>query len=112
LDPDHALERIGGDRELLAELVAIFGQECPLLIGEMREALARRDSRVLERAAHSLKGAVGNFGAQSAFAAARELEALARSGDMERAEGALAALLKEIEQLRLALDELARKVAP
>jgi PAS domain S-box-containing protein len=112
LDPDHALERIGGDRELLAELVAIFGQECPLLIGEMREALARRDSRVLERAAHSLKGAVGNFGAQSAFAAARELEALARTGDMERAEGALAALLKEIEQLRLALDELARKVAP
>ena len=67
-DEDDMLARVGGDRQLLAELVDMFFQECPKTLAKLRGAFADADAQTLERAAHKLRGALGAFGADAASA--------------------------------------------
>jgi CheY-like chemotaxis protein len=78
----HAVERLAGDEELLQELFDIFQEECPRMLTEVREAVEAGDGASLRRAAHTLKGAVGNFGTGAAFKAAARLEGMGSSGDL------------------------------
>ena len=77
-----ALKEVDGDEDLLRELAEVFLEDQTRLLTALREAAAGRDSERLRRAAHALKGAVANFAARDAVAAARHLEALARDGDV------------------------------
>jgi HPt (histidine-containing phosphotransfer) domain-containing protein len=94
-----ALERVEGDRELLAEMIGLFLEEYPDLVAELRSALTVHDATLLHHTAHTLKGSVGNFSAHRAFAAALTLEKLGRSGDLAAAPAAFAALERELEYL-------------
>ena len=105
-----ALERTEGDRELLIELTKLFESERPRLAGEIRDAVARRDARALESAAHALKGSLANLAAIAASNAAQELENIGRSGDLEPADSACAALEKELDRLYPKLQKLAAEV--
>jgi HPt (histidine-containing phosphotransfer) domain-containing protein len=105
-DRDAALDRVEGDKELLQEIVGLFFDEIPGLLSAIRESVARRDAKALERAAHTLKGAVSNLGAKDAFAAALRLEVLGRGGDLTDLEGAYAELEKAIIRLKGALAAL------
>jgi HPt (histidine-containing phosphotransfer) domain-containing protein len=78
-------ERVEGDAELLAEIVELFLEDSPRLMGEVRAAVAAGDAGALKRAAHTLKGAASNFGAAAVVAACLELEAMSRSGDLAAA---------------------------
>jgi CheY-like chemotaxis protein len=111
LDSAATLSRVEGDTELLAEMVRLFLEDCPRLISAVREALTRRDPQALQRAAHTLKGSVANFAAQSAFEAALRLEMMGRQGDLREAEEAYVALQQEIERLEPALADLRRQAA-
>ena len=94
------LDRVEGDRALLEEMVAIFLEESPRQLAELMEALARSDAPAAERAAHKLRGAVGNFSAPAAAAAAEKAERLARAGDLDGARAAASTLDQELERLR------------
>jgi CheY-like chemotaxis protein len=107
VDQAGALERVGGDRELLRELVALFCAECPKLLREVRDATAREHAADLRRAAHTLKGSVGNFGATAAVNAALELEMRGHEGNLAGAAAAVVRLETEIDRLLPALAELA-----
>jgi CheY-like chemotaxis protein len=101
-----ALERVGGDRELLKDLAGVFLSESPAMLAEVREAVARRDALRLKRAAHTLKGAVGTFGAAASVAAALRLETMGREGNLVGAEEAWRALEEAVARLGPALAEL------
>ncbi|MCY2996302.1 MAG: response regulator [Planctomycetota bacterium] len=73
-----ALEAVQGDRELLRELAGIFLDECPGLLTQIRQAAAARDGKLLQRAAHTLKGSVRLFGAPQAYDLCFALETLAK----------------------------------
>lgn len=73
-DRAEALERLGGDADLLGELCQIFLAESPKQLQKLREAIAEADPQAVMRAAHSLKGEIGYLGAAAAVQAARELE--------------------------------------
>jgi CheY-like chemotaxis protein/HPt (histidine-containing phosphotransfer) domain-containing protein len=103
---DVALERVGGDRELLKDLAGVFLSESPTMMTEVREAVAQRDALRLKRAAHTLKGAAGTFGAVPSVAAAQRLETMAREGDLTGAEEGWSALEEAVARLRPALAEL------
>jgi PAS domain S-box-containing protein len=103
-----ALERVDGDRELMKELAGLFLGECPQRMGEIRDAIARRDGAKLQRAAHYLKGSVGNFGAHRAYEAAGRLEHAGRDLDWDRAQRDWTALEAAIGQLEPAFAELVR----
>ena len=103
LDEAEALGYVGGDRELLRELVGIFLDNCPKRLSELREALGRRDCQALQRMAHTIKGELGSFGAKAAVEAALRLETMARAGDLTDAEVACAALDEAMHHLQPAL---------
>ncbi|MBI1917879.1 MAG: response regulator [Planctomycetes bacterium] len=99
LDRTVALSRVGGNEQLLRELMEMFQEECPRLMTAIREALAKGDAPGLRLVAHTLKGSVGTFGATVAFKAASRLELIGREGDLSRAQEAYAALEEAIERL-------------
>jgi len=105
------LDRVEGDRALLAEMVALFFEESPRQLAELQDSLANGDAPAAERAAHKLKGAVGNFAAPAAAAAAEKAEHLARAGDLDRARAAASTLDKELERLRPVLTALCSEVS-
>ena len=98
-DLPSALERCGDDAELLAELVDLFYEDLPNLLGLVRESVAAGDAATLTRAAHTLKGAVGNFSALVCFEAARDLEFAGRHEQLADTPRMLAALEAELERL-------------
>jgi CheY-like chemotaxis protein len=105
---DHAesLERTGGNEQLLGEMAALFAAECPKRMQEIRESIAGQDAAGLERAAHTLRGAVSNFSAPAAVAAVSELETMGRAGVLEGAAGAYEVLEAALQQLNPALARL------
>jgi len=111
LDSEALLERVGGDVDFLQELAGIFREDCPKLLEEIRSAVAAGDAAALERAAHTLKGAIANFGADAAGQAAFHLERLGRAGELQPAREAVGALESEIVRFEEALVALARRLS-
>jgi HPt (histidine-containing phosphotransfer) domain-containing protein len=71
------LELVEGDRELLKELIVTFLHAGPEMLNSLREASTRRDAEGIHRAAHTLRGSVGNFTMGSLYFALSELEKMA-----------------------------------
>jgi PAS domain S-box-containing protein len=94
-----------GDRGLLRKAIKLFLADYPLHLAHIKKALRAGDAEALARAAHALKGAVGNFQAKNATAAAQLIEGFGRRGDIRAASDALAALESE---LALLSEELKR----
>lgn len=104
-----AIAHLEGDVELLKEIAAMFVEQCPGLVSRMRDAVAGMNAAEIERAAHTIKGSVGNFAAKAAFDAALELERIGRDGTLDGAEAASAKLEEELERLKPALAALGRE---
>jgi signal transduction histidine kinase/DNA-binding response OmpR family regulator len=109
LDREALLKRVLGDEELLDEVANLFLTDCPRLLAEVRNAVSQGDPSALERAAHALKGSVGNFESRAATEAAQQLELMGHTGDLTDApdalgvlEDALQPLIRELSQLRIA----------
>jgi HPt (histidine-containing phosphotransfer) domain-containing protein len=102
-DRKRGMERAGGDAELLRELVEVFQTECPKWLADIDAAAAASDARRLQRAAHTLKGAVDNFGARPVYNAALRLEQMARADDLAGAAEAVATLREICERLQTEL---------
>jgi len=109
LDESVALSRVGGDFDLLREVVGLFLDDYPQAIEKMRAAVGAHDPSGVEHHAHSLKGSVSTFGAQQAFDAALTLERKGRSGDLTGAEESLRNLESVLEALRPELIALQNK---
>jgi len=97
LDWPGSLLRLDGDQDLLRELAALFVRDGPQLWRDVLRALAARDEQGAQRALHSLKGVLVNFGAARAIAAAEQLRAGADGA-------AVAAMEAALQQLYGALD--------
>jgi len=102
-DERVALERTGGDRELLRELIVVFLNEIPNWMQALRGAVDRRDAPALRITAHAVKGAVDSCGASGAFDAAMLLERIGAEGNLAAAPAALAVLDRRIERARAEL---------
>ncbi len=109
LDESVALSRVGGDVELLREVIGLFLDDYPQSLDMIRDAVARGDQSSLERHAHSLKGSVSTFGAQEAFDAALALEKQGRTGDLAEAQDGLHRLEHALATLRPELEALQTK---
>ncbi|WP_081426739.1 response regulator [Sorangium cellulosum] len=111
-DRTRALERTGGDADLLRELAEVFLEECPRWMADIDEAVTAGDARKLQRAAHSLKGGVDSFGARGAFEAAFALEKMARTNELGSLAEAQFALRAQIERLIPELAAFMREGSP
>jgi CheY-like chemotaxis protein len=73
-DRNWMLSHIGGDEALMHEVIDIFLSGFGDMQTRLEEAIAARDPKAVREAAHSVKGAVSNFGAKEAATAAGLLE--------------------------------------
>ena len=74
-----ALAHTGGDRRLLAEVIALFRSDSPSYIRRLDAAVKGRDGAALRMAAHGLKGALATIGSPRGRELAAELEAVGTS---------------------------------
>ena len=105
-DETAALERIGGDRGLLAEIAVLFLQEYPELLKSIRAGVASQDAVLVERSAHSLKGSAANFGAYACVESALEIERHGKNGTLEHVPESLAILEARLAVLHRELAAL------
>ena len=107
-DRSAVLEILDGDEELLRELVQVFLADYPDHLAQIHQALGAADAALLERAAHTLKGAASNFAADPVTAKALELENMGKEDNLANAAAALHALEARLAQLN---DALQRELA-
>jgi HPt (histidine-containing phosphotransfer) domain-containing protein len=85
VDLTEVLANLDGDLEMFEGLAARFNWECQRLGSEVGRALQEADAAQLERAAHSLKGALGVLQAHSAADLAFQLEKMGSVSDLSDA---------------------------
>ena len=96
----HAFETVGGDQELLKDLVGVFLSEQSSMLAKVSAAIESGDSAQLRLSAHSLKGAAGHLGALDVAKIAGELEIAGenRLADSEEAGPLLEKLQQAIKE--------------
>lgn len=104
---DELLSRVGGDLELLKEVLVLFREDCPRLMQAIREGLHNGDFNAVSRAAHALKGSASNFDAADVTDLAHLIEARAAECDLEASRSTFAILEVAVTALlsRLAVAE-------
>ena len=91
------LTRTDGNPQLAGELIEIFLEDWPHLLGAIREAVEENDSLAFERAAHTAKGAISYFSNGSAVHAALRLQEMAVEGNFCEAQMTLADLEASVQ---------------
>jgi CheY-like chemotaxis protein len=108
-DPSVLDTHFGGDQAFLGEIVEVFFQSYPQWQAEIHAAVEAGDPSRLRVAAHTLKGAVGYFGARAVHDLAHRLEQMARAGQLREAPAACSLLDGALRRLHAALQQLARE---
>ena len=104
-DETAMLRNIGGDTDLLEQLVEMFLQRHQTMLEAIRAALADRDHVAVEQAAHALKGTASNLCASEVVLSAGQLEAFGRLGTL--VEGSM--IYAQLEKAVLRLVQLFEK---
>jgi len=104
---EAAMTSVGGDRQLLGEIVEVFLEECPRTLDELRQAIKAAETPRIRRLAHTLKNSLGYFGADGAYNAALALEQLARRGESQEALAIFQRLEQQVMLLRPAMEDYA-----
>jgi len=105
-DPKHALARLGGDRQLLRQLIRIFRTDARPLMAAIKRTAADGEADGLRRSAHALKGSLGTIGAPRVAETARRLELLAQEGDLAHASQLVDTLAGQLRELDLLMSPL------
>jgi HPt (histidine-containing phosphotransfer) domain-containing protein len=106
-DEAIALRSVGGDRELLSEIIDAFLDDCPRLTAALAAAILHGDAAAAHIAAHTLKGALSTLGASEARTVAQQIETRAHKGDCAL-DTAQSDLLASLSRLSPVLAEFRR----
>jgi CheY-like chemotaxis protein/HPt (histidine-containing phosphotransfer) domain-containing protein len=97
--PGAALDWLGGESDILNDLIETFLSEYGGVMEKIRQAIAECDPRKLERGSHLLKGMVVYFGEDSVVDAAQSLEMIGAEKRLAEAPGSMALLESEVARL-------------
>ena len=97
--------RVEGDTGLLTLICAMFFEDYPAMLSQIKEAVSGRDAESLTIAAHTLKGAISNLGAHAAQEAAYRLEMMGRDGNLDQAGPGVNRLEVEVDQLKQVIGD-------
>jgi HPt (histidine-containing phosphotransfer) domain-containing protein len=82
LNMDNVLESLGGDPDLLRDVLGILVEELPRHMASLRQAIASGDAEAVEHLAHSIKGELGYLALPEVSRNAAELEAGGREANL------------------------------
>jgi CheY-like chemotaxis protein/HPt (histidine-containing phosphotransfer) domain-containing protein len=107
LDPaalETLLEVIGGERELLVELIDSFLETAPPLLERLRQGLAQGNAAEVRAAAHTIKSSSNDFGATRLAELCQRLEDMGKAGQLAGAAELVAQVEAEYEPVKAALE--------
>lgn len=108
-DAGAVLDSLEGDSELLREIAGIFRTQSSKHMERIRAGVSKQDPKMLERAAHALKGSAANLLAREVMEAASKLEEIGRAGSVAGAKEGLVTLEEVLAKLQLALAEFEKE---
>jgi len=91
-DRQSLMDRVGGNEEILKNIIKLFLEETPKQLKEIETQLASGDVVAATNGAHSIKGSAGNFGATQMRETAYCLEQLCREKQIDKANNTLTEL--------------------
>ena len=95
-----------GDGEFIGTIVREFEADARRQVVAMGQALAGEDAPAFERAAHALKGAAANLGAEPLAEMCERLQTLGRAGTLDEAAGLVSAVDLELARVLEALHQV------
>ncbi|MEX0819074.1 MAG: response regulator [Pirellulaceae bacterium] len=104
-----ALERMGGEADLLHEHMNYVLNDAPKLLEQIQDALATKAGRQLEIAAHRLKSLVSSYNHDEARELAVELERMGKDAAFDQAERTLSRLKPLVDELNHAIQNYVRQ---
>ncbi len=99
-DRSALLERVGGDKDLLNEIIAMFIEDIPVQLEELKQGIKENDVAVIRGQGHKIKGASATVGAETMRQAAHEIELAGTDGKLDSAPGLVEKLEQEFERLK------------
>ena len=97
------LDQLDDEGPLLERMIALFRENTPLLLDDIRGSIERRDAFALERGAHALLSSLGAFGATHAHQLSLRLEELGRQNDFTHTRSTFGALERATAEVQAAL---------
>jgi PAS domain S-box-containing protein len=97
-------ETLGGDRDVLSQIVSLFAADAQDRVSDTERALAAHDADALRRAAHTLKGSSANVGATEVSRLAERVQRRAETGDFSEARVLVQRLRDEVGRATEALE--------
>jgi len=95
------LARCHGNKDLMSRVCGLFTEQSPKLLAEIKTAIDQGDAKMLETAAHTLKGSLSHFGASRGHELALSLEEAGRNAEFSGTRENL----HELEQTTKTLNE-------
>ena len=111
LNTDGLIKSFENDQELFQELVEIFLNDSPQMLNTLRDSLQSTDAKTFKRTAHSLKGMLRNFQAESAAETAFELEQIGEQGKLEEADQIVDSLADQLDDVAQKLKQIIKKLS-
>jgi len=105
-DQAFLLGRLGGDYQVMREVIGLFLADVPRRLASLEQAVAGGDKDAIREQAHALKGAAGTVGADALGQAACALEQNASSADAPAREVALDGVREAFAAFRRAVDAM------
>ena len=112
IDQAALLNGVDGNRRLLNQIVRLFLADYPRRVAEIKNAIHSGDANALARAAHALKGSVGNFAAKNTISVLQRLETMGRNQELNAAGEEFVALESELAHVSKDLRQLIRNSSP
>jgi signal transduction histidine kinase/DNA-binding response OmpR family regulator len=106
IDQQALLARVGGDVELMHEVIRLFMEDCPVRLATIHAAIVSGNAEALRNGAHALRGAAGTLSAGGLVDAAHVLERLGAENRLGPADAAWKTLNAEAAHLTAALQDL------
>lgn len=100
LDREELMGRVGGEKELFDEIIALFLQDAPLQMDKLEKAMEKRDKKTIAGQGHAIKGAAANIGAHALRDAAFEMEKAGKTDDWEVMDKAFRKVAGEFKLLK------------
>jgi CheY-like chemotaxis protein/HPt (histidine-containing phosphotransfer) domain-containing protein len=107
LDEAAILDRVGGNREVLQQLIGVFYQDCNNYMDQLKAAIKRGNAQEVRSLAHTIKGMVSFFGVKSATNAAVKVEQAGIREELSAANQLFGALARELSQFEACLSRYA-----
>jgi HPt (histidine-containing phosphotransfer) domain-containing protein len=106
IDFDSALERTGGDKDFLYELIDMYMEDFIPKYDELKKAIKEENFTAIQETGHYLKGSAANLSLSFLKDASLQMELAGEDKDIKKAQQTLGELKKEFARLKTFISNM------